>query len=51
MTALRKHGRDFAKISKDVGSKDYGEVKAACLSLRKKLLRNKKDEESFAILA
>ena len=51
MTALRKHGKDFAKIQKDVETRDYKEVIVACSSLRNKLKKNKKDEESSALLA
>ena len=51
MTALQKHGKNYAKISEDVGSKDYKAILNACHLLKQKLSKTKNDEESSTILA
>ena len=50
MTSLKKHGRNYARISKDVGTKNYKQISHACSNLRTKLLRSPQDEETSAFL-
>ena len=51
MTSVRKHGKDYSKISKDVGSKGYVAIADACKRLRYELSKNKEDEEDSTLLA